>query len=304
MHGTRSADLFQESMDSTAFSGFGKIIPVLQALNISNVDPVWTLKQTKSKIFLDIVWKTPEISDSSVPAKTVTCDDPRQKPPVQQAVVRGVDDVKPAPSRPLNRSDVCGKNKRKKKSPSTRKRDQKRFKQWKARKNFVKNPLTPPIKTDNAQIPLVKLPGVLDRPEASDTTVSSTVITDQKQSDSAYGPIQAGTTEIDDQKLHFASGSTHATTTTTVDTVEVDDCDDDQKLGLASGPLTALSKPDLQNNCTENICFNLQCLRQESYVHGGLKKCSRCSIAMYCSRECQAEHWRIHRTACGKALYS
>ena len=136
--GTRSADFYQESMDSRAFSGFGKIIPVLQALNISNGDPVWTLKQTKSKIFLDIVWKTLEKSDLSMPAQTVTCDAPRQKPAVQQAILRGVNDVKPAPapSRPLNRLDVCGKKQRKKKSPSTKKRDQKRYEQWKARKNL------------------------------------------------------------------------------------------------------------------------------------------------------------------------
>ena len=173
-------------MDSTAFSGFGRIIPVLQlvvqALNISNVDPVWTLKQTKSKIFLDIVWKTSEKSDLSMPAQTVTCDAPRQKPPVQQVALRGVDDVKPAlaPSRPLNRLDFCGKKQRKKKSPSTKKRDQKRYEQWKAKKNFVKHPLAPPTyKTDNnkldtAQIPLVKLPGVLDRPEVSEVTDDKT----------------------------------------------------------------------------------------------------------------------------------
>ena len=89
---------------------------------------MWTLKQTKSKIFLDIVWKTPEKSDLSMPAQTVTCDAPWQKPPVQKAALRGVDDVKPAPapSRPLNRLNFYGKKQRKKKSPSTKKRDQKR----------------------------------------------------------------------------------------------------------------------------------------------------------------------------------
>ena len=61
-------------MFNFGFYCFLRIIPVLQALNISNVDPVWSLKQTNSKIFLDIVWKTPKKSDLSMNAQTVTCD--------------------------------------------------------------------------------------------------------------------------------------------------------------------------------------------------------------------------------------
>ena len=140
----------------------------------------------------------------------------------------------------------------------------------------------------------MKFPGVLDRPEVSEVTDDKT---DQKL-DSAPGTLPADTTGLE-QKLDLASGSV---STSTVDTAEVDD---DQKLDSASGPLTAFESDtgsSQKTNSTENFCFNLQCLRPESYVHGGLKKCSRCSIAMYCSRECQAEHWRIHRTACGKTL--
>ncbi len=35
-----------------------------------------------------------------------------------------------------------------------------------------------------------------------------------------------------------------------------------------------------------------------TWIPGGLKKCTRCSVARYCSRECQAKTWSIHKTAC------
>ena len=55
-----------------------------------------------------------------------------------------------------------------------------------------KKPRTP----DTAQITLVKLPGVSDRTEVSDTSTTTVDIhvIDQKQNDSAHGPIPAGTT--------------------------------------------------------------------------------------------------------------
>ena len=30
----------------------------------------------------------------------------------------------------------------------------------------------------------------------------------------------------------------------------------------------------------------------------GKKRCSRCKHVMYCSRECQASHWKVHKTEC------
>lgn len=29
-------------------------------------------------------------------------------------------------------------------------------------------------------------------------------------------------------------------------------------------------------------------------------RCSQCSIIKYCSRECQASHWKVHKLLCGK----
>ena len=51
-----------------------------------------------------------------------------------------------------------------------------------------------------------------------------------------------------------------------------------------------------------NHCFNLKCSKPETEVPGGLKRCTRCKIAVYCSRDCQAKHWKDHRSTCGKDL--
>src|SRR5690348_15476538 len=41
------------------------------------------------------------------------------------------------------------------------------------------------------------------------------------------------------------------------------------------------------------------CLRLESDTK--YKLCSQCGIVWYCSRECQVEHWEIHREKCEPA---
>ena len=58
--------IFPRSMENPKLSGLGQLNQVLLALNIDGLEPVWTLKQTRQKIFLDIIWfKTPAISDTS-----------------------------------------------------------------------------------------------------------------------------------------------------------------------------------------------------------------------------------------------
>ena len=48
-------------------------------------------------------------------------------------------------------------------------------------------------------------------------------------------------------------------------------------------------------------CSFSKCLKPETDVPGGLKKCTRCKSALYCSKECQVKHWKMHRLTCSNS---
>ena len=79
----------------------------------------------------------------------------------------------------------------------------------------------------------------------------------------------------------------------------VDD-NDDQKLAIASGYALVEALESKLNWKHENVCYNSQCALPEAHVQGRPKKCTRCSEALYCSKECQAQHWNKHCPSCGK----
>jgi len=45
-------------------------------------------------------------------------------------------------------------------------------------------------------------------------------------------------------------------------------------------------------------CNNPNC--QSLRLNPDLMRCTRCKIAQYCSRECQREHWSIHKQVCSR----
>ena len=125
-------------MDSLPiFPGFGKrLSAVLIALGSDLIaDPVWTLKQTNGKIFLDITWtkiETPATVIVEDKASKSNCVTTQKQLDTKQVDQKPVQSVKIQRSR--TSADACTTKKRKIKSPSTRKRDRLRLEKWLAKK--------------------------------------------------------------------------------------------------------------------------------------------------------------------------
>jgi len=53
--------------------------------------------------------------------------------------------------------------------------------------------------------------------------------------------------------------------------------------------------------CNNPHCCNLEGLSELELVQGRARLCAKCRVARYCSKACQAQHWKLHKPAC-KAL--
>jgi len=68
-----------------------------------------------------------------------------------------------------------------------------------------------------------------------------------------------------------------------------------EELGAVGMMLSSLAAPCLCNNPG---CSNVSGPTESEMVHAGSCRCSACRTARYCSKECQKEHWKQHKTAC------
>ena len=237
-----------ESIQPTV-SGLGQELPkVLEALQVHNLEhPVWKIKQANGKIFLEVTWTKSK-------SRAVSIERPRtnhvDKTP---RLAQPSSDAEPPPCVTHVVTGSSGKDKkRKKKSPSTRKRDRARLVNWRTKKRTQKisRDPSPTIQPANESVPRPSL----ECGKAPDV-------------DKLVKPNEPQAEPQDTTCLHVTD------------------------VGL---DLEHFVEPIV------NHCFNLECLAPESGVPGSLKKCTRCSVAMYCSRTCQAKHWPIHRKGCGK----
>ena len=55
---------------------------------------------------------------------------------------------------------------------------------------------------------------------------------------------------------------------------------------------------DTDDDLDPQLCFNPTCGKRACEVTGGLKRCTRCQTAEYCSKACQASHWNFHKAGC------
>jgi ATP-dependent RNA helicase DHX37/DHR1 len=51
--------------------------------------------------------------------------------------------------------------------------------------------------------------------------------------------------------------------------------------------------------CCNNVeCLNLLGCSEVQLVKKGGSRCSRCKVARYCSRACQQQHYKLHKSLC------
>ncbi len=239
-----------------------------QLLNTLDVDvseePVWSIRQAKTRIYLDIAW-------SRIPAKNVCHDNLTTR---VSTGARNDSDSVPAPAvapKVVKISTCENKTKKKKrKSPATRRRDRKRLAAWKAKREVVSAPLPKSMPVSSTKIAV-----------SGDDTIQNC------QQDKAVKPIPA-------PRKRKPVNVPCATATEPAPVVYAP-----EENFIIQEILTQREELDTSLDL-ENICFNTTCLVPESQVPGGLKKCTRCNFAKYCGRICQAEHWKVHRSACGK----
>ena len=320
-------------------SGLGhELTKVLKALQVHNLDqPVWTIKQTNGKIFLDVTWtkpKTRAISADEQP-RTNHVDHKTLWSARREPSVKSVQSSRQARRTPVLPDNDAPVQKTKRKSPSTRRCDQSRLEKWKSKKELNRfcEPMhhehhVPPHSAHAAEpVVVYNQAPVIEHVEPQNVTKSEPLTPLQAQellhldnnpdcvSDMVapslhgylHGIIAAGSAthnSVAVGQLQAPAAAEPATSQSSQvfepgNSQTIDD-NDDQKLAIASGPALPEALESKLNWKHENVCYNSQCALPEAHVQGGLKKCTRCSEALYCSKECQAQHWNQHRTSCGK----
>ena len=60
---------------------------------------------------------------------------------------------------------------------------------------------------------------------------------------------------------------------------------------------------EVKSRTKMGICFNQYCRHPKRLVERSkIRYCSRCRGATYCSRECQAAHWSVHKELCDEVV--
>lgn len=279
-----------------------KLNQVLLALDLHQLDPVWTLKETKGKIYLDIVWsklplESPAIDANNGPSATQL---PIHNGPAEvgQGGSEETKPTSPSPTVPMNREIIgAGKNRKKKKrkSPSVLKRDKERQRKWRESKQKA-------MSSSSCQ-PTADFAEQLDHKEKPTQTNNDYPPSDNQE---YLNYLEAEIAQQDlGQEVYRNPVEIHLPVPPSEQLPQEDpseDSDRDSEFEELYKRIDAEAEDEYDSDKDINRCFNLKCLRPETSIPGGLKRCTGCKIAVYCTRECQAKHWNIHRSACGKNL--
>ena len=277
-----------------------------QILNTLGVDslnpPLWSIRQTGSKIYLDLAWS----KHGDFPAKT--CDketNAKLLPKTQSGPVMRKPTSLVNHKTHLDATKVP-KGHKKRKSPSTRRRDRERFQAWVARKRQQ----PPGVETSpvNSATPTQEQPGSVASP-------SSTKDEQETQNPALKAPEQEPV-ELDQNVVTLTSASDTSPSATDL----ADDSDIPVLTECSKHPTERYTDPgymkfleeitharDLQTiylshfeYALENIKPCIKCSAVEN-TPDSHKQCSKCKLAKYCSKSCQKEHWKnSHKLICAE----
>ncbi len=289
-----------------------ELCTVLQNMHMSNLDtPVWSLCHKSDSITLHLKW-------TRFPAKMAVKDN--RATITNNKLTTGKD---PHPSSGIAAKPAKPSGK-KRKSPSTRKRDRLRLLNWKAKKaaGLKSQSASPTTKTQVSQA--AENYTVTQAIEASEKTKSETISEDDIV---IIGHTPAPRDSVDPSP----------NTAESLETSELTCCPQDQdSCNMAGHPsatdlydtpdLTEYTKHPIDRHldsgytkfledvsharelqtiymshyehALENVKPCIKCFAAEN-IPGSFKQCSKCKLAKYCSKSCQKEHWKnSHKLIC------
>ena len=241
-----------------------EILVLLKAVGV-NGEPIWSIRHVVGKVYLDLCW-----SLNSPAKKTPQAPEVSKESTLKPSQVSSSLDVPVVDSR----KSRTKRKKKKKKSPSTLRRDKKRYNQWLASRP---NP-------NEAQVTQAKV-------ELSVTQDVPVTVTQDVPVTNSEPTCQLETSTID--ILVPTTGDLDIQS----DLLPTTEVEFDQEDLSNSGSSDSDLDLDLDPCDIEHHCWS--CLQPESCFKEPLKKCTRCKTARYCSRDCQAKDWKHqHKTVC------
>ena len=174
------------------------------------------------------------------------------------------------------------------KSPSTRRRDKQRREKWIAQKRSHSNK-----DSKSSSVP-ISCPVGLSAIGVESPSLVSTVVKDTATEISTVSPTSPRRTV-----LSFPGSSE------TLDTPTASRAEEQLLLSPSDSPLKTPKQESPSRRNSESLDSEdlSECWFPACSAFGlprKLKKCTRCSVALYCNKDCQAQHWPIHRLFCGR----
>jgi hypothetical protein len=270
---------------------------LLQVLNIVGVDkldtPVWSLKQTGDRVYLDILWhvKQPFKSPGNANANG------RHTAGTSNSV-EGEAQAETNTSKPTRK---------KRKSPSTLRRNRGRLEAWREKHSQLSKTTNTSgsskapagggqscaeipasnnthsqvdleaAQSDTPQAEIFRTPGDINR-QPPGTSETLPPVTDPDEGDT---DLDKGDTDLDEGDTDLDEGDT-----------EPQYSFSESEALLERYALLA----DTRRFTKEDDC--MRCYGSSGYGTSELKKCTRCQVARYCSKQCQKADWEEHRLVC------